>query len=76
MKWIKYQIVQSESAAGVVLTNKKIGYNQDNLAIAQAEAYNGYTIEDDATPEPKSGTEEWVFTLEDGSTVTKAVCVK
>ncbi len=76
MKWIKYRIVQSTPGGQNVFANKKIGYNQDNLAIAQAEAYDGYTIEDDNTPEPKSGTEDWVFTLEDGSTVTKVVCVK
>lgn len=77
MKWIKYQVVQCSTASGNVLVNKKLGYNETNLAIAKNEAYNGsYQIVEDGTPEPTGGTEEWVFTLEDGSTVTKAVHVK
>lgn len=49
MKWIKYQIVcgknQNEEN---ILINKKVGYSAENIAIAEKEAYNGYTIEEDA----------------------------
>lgn len=48
MKWICYQIVQSIIGEEKILANKKVGHNEANLAIAQAEAYNGeYTIEED-----------------------------
>lgn len=48
MKWIKYKVVQDTSGEEVICLIKKIGYNEANLAIAQAEAYNGeYTIEED-----------------------------
>lgn len=51
MKWIKYQIVQSTVGEETILVTKKLGHNEANLAIAQAEAYNGeYTIEDDSLP--------------------------
>ena len=51
MKWIKYQIIQSQIDDEVILTNKKVGYNEHNLAIAEAEAYNGVyeIIEDEKT---------------------------
>lgn len=47
MKWIKYQVVQSTNGEETVLANKKVGYSNENLAIAQREAYNGYEIVDD-----------------------------
>lgn len=47
MKWIKYQIVQSTVGEETILVNKKVGYSDENLAIAQKEAYNGYEIIDD-----------------------------
>lgn len=48
MKWIKYKIVCN--VADNILLEKRIGYSEANLAIAQAEAYNGqYTVEEDAT---------------------------
>lgn len=49
MKWIKYEYVcGTDSDGGEILVKKRIGYNESNLAIAEAEAYNGeYTIEDD-----------------------------
>lgn len=50
MKWIKYKILQSTIGEEVVLVNKKVGYNEENLAIAQKEAYDGYTIVDDEQP--------------------------
>ena len=51
MKWIKYKVVQSTIDDEVICIDKKIGYNEANLAIAQEEAYNGeYQItEDDET---------------------------
>ena len=47
MKWIKYQILQSAIGEQIVLANKKVGYSNENLAIAQKEAYDGYEIVDD-----------------------------
>jgi hypothetical protein len=47
MKWIKYQVVQSTNGEEAVLANKKIGYSDENLAIAQKEAYDGYEIVED-----------------------------
>ena len=47
MKWIKYQVVQCIIGEETVLINKKVGYNDKNLAIAQTEAYNGYQIIED-----------------------------
>jgi hypothetical protein len=79
MKWIKYNIVQNTIGDEVILTPKKVGYSEENLAIAQSEAHDGqYEIIDDGTPEPPRAemkTENWIFTLEDGSTVTKVVYV-
>lgn len=50
MQWIKYKIKQCTIGEEDVLVNKKVGYNEANLAIAQAEAYNGeYTIIEDET---------------------------
>lgn len=52
MKWIKYQIVQSEIDGEVILITKKIGYSEANLAIAEAEAYNGeYEIVEEEGPD-------------------------
>lgn len=46
MKWIKYKILCNENAN--ILIDKKIGYSEANIAIAEAEAYNGeYIIEED-----------------------------
>lgn len=48
MRWIKYQIVQSTVGEEDVLVNKKIGYSEANIAIAEVEAYNGqYEIVED-----------------------------
>ncbi len=46
MKWIKYQIVCN--ADKNILLNKKLEYTAANLAIAEDEAYDGYTIEEDS----------------------------
>ena len=48
MKWIKYQVLQSAIGEEIVLATKKVGYSNENLAIAQKEAYNGYEIIDDS----------------------------
>lgn len=49
MKWIKYQIAQSVIDEETILIEKKVGYSEANLAIAQSEAYNGnYAIEEDS----------------------------
>ena len=46
MKWIKYKILCNEHEE--ILLEKKVGYNEANLAIAESEAYEGkYTIEED-----------------------------
>lgn len=47
MKWIKYKIKQCTVDGEDVLVNKKVGYSEANLAIAQNEAYDGYEIIDD-----------------------------
>ena len=47
MQWIKYQILQSVIGEESILVNKKVGYNEENLAIAEREAYDGYEIIDD-----------------------------
>lgn len=39
MKWIEYKIASGENRD--ILIDKRIGYNEVNLAIATAEAYNG-----------------------------------
>ena len=51
MKWIKYEYVCGTDTDGAeILAKKRVGYSESNLAIAEAEAYNGeYTIEDDGT---------------------------
>lgn len=50
MKWIKYQVVQSVNDGEPICVLKKVDYSEANLAIAQAEAYNGeYAIEDDGS---------------------------
>lgn len=53
MKWIKYQIVQCTIGEEDVLLEKKVGYSEENLAIAEEEAYNGeYEIVEDDKKEP------------------------
>lgn len=64
MKRIKYQIFQSATENGtVVLAEADIPYSEENLAVAQREAYKGeYTIVDDGQPEPETpdtGTVTW-----------------
>lgn len=53
MQWIKYKVVCNVTDE-VILIDKKIGYSEENLVIAEEEAYNGeYTIEDDGKDYPK-----------------------
>lgn len=48
MKWIKYQYICSIVNGEEILLEKKIVYSEENLTIAEAEAYNGqYEILDD-----------------------------
>lgn len=48
MRWIKYQIVQCIVEEEPVLVEKKVGYSEENIAIAEDEAYNGeYEVVDD-----------------------------
>ena len=61
MKIIKYRFQATNSGDGVTLA-KKLPYTEENLAIAEAEAYNGeYTIEDDGQPEPDNSTTDDVL---------------
>lgn len=48
MKWIKYQIVcgKNENKEDILIS-KKVGYSEENIAIAETEAYNGYEIVED-----------------------------
>lgn len=48
MKWIKYKVLQCTVGDTTVLLNKKLGYSDENIAIAEAEAYNGYEIIEDS----------------------------
>ena len=49
MKWIKYKILQSIVDELPIFIEKKIGHSQENLTIAQSEAYNKeYTVEEDS----------------------------
>lgn len=48
MKWIKYQVAQCVTEGETILADKKVGYSDANLAIAQNEAYDGaYEIIED-----------------------------
>ena len=53
MKKIIYELLQGiDSDGNPVLSSVELGYSEANIAIAEKEAYNGYTIEDDGQPEP------------------------
>lgn len=48
MKWIKYDVKQSDVNGKSIFVSKKVEYSEANLAIAEKEAYNDYeVIEDD-----------------------------
>ena len=70
MKWIKYQYVCNILNEGteneeVILLDKKIGYNEANLAIAQKEAYNGQyeIIEDEEEVKIETVPELYIVTF-------------
>ena len=70
MNWIKYQIVCGTNENGEnVLLNKKVGYNAENLAIAEAEAYDGFEIVYDA--DGGQSFEKEPLTIELGGTGAK-----
>lgn len=55
MKKILYELFQAFSPSGEPITLPvELKYSESNLAIAEKEAYNGYTIEDDGQPVPTS----------------------
>jgi hypothetical protein len=61
MKIIKYKLctkvnhgTEEEPVWEEILNPVEMGWNEANVEIAKAEAYNGeYTIEDDGQPEPE-----------------------
>lgn len=59
MKKIIYELLQGiDSDGNLVLSSVELGYSEANLAIAEKEAYNGYTVEDDGQPEPEPAPAE------------------
>ena len=55
MKVIKYRLFQATINGNDVALPKEQPYTEENLAIAEEEAYKGeYTIEDDGQPEPEA----------------------
>lgn len=51
MKKIIYELMQCiDSDGNPVLSSVELVYSDANLAIAEKEAYNGYTVEDDGQP--------------------------
>lgn len=47
MKWIQYQVLQCVVGQATILVDKKVGYSEANLAIAEKEAHDGYVITED-----------------------------
>lgn len=47
MRWIKYNVLQGTVNGENIVTCKKVGYSEANLAIAEKEAYNGYKVVED-----------------------------
>lgn len=56
-KWIKYYLnttIEKDGERVENLTAKAMSYSEENLTIAEKEAYNSqYTVEDDGQPEPE-----------------------
>ena len=56
-KWIKYYLntpIEKDGERVESLTAKAMSYSEENLTIAEKEAYNSqYTVEDDGQPEPE-----------------------
>lgn len=49
MKWIKYKVLQNVIEDEEIFIDKKLGYSDANLAIAEEEAHDGYEIVEDET---------------------------
>lgn len=64
--WIKYQIDQSSAGDGSLLVEKRLEKNNANITIAEAEAYNGYTIVGDSSEVDR--TEGLLYQNKDNST--------
>lgn len=75
MKIIKYKILgymgihnlqTEETEQTECLVGVERPYSEENLAVAQKEAYNGeYTVEDDGQPGPEATAEERITELEE-----------
>lgn len=77
MKWIKYNFLVTVNHGDdenpkleEILTEKFIGYDENNLVIAQKEACDGeYTVEDDGIEEnTKPNLDDRVQALEENNT--------
>ena len=69
MMWIKYQILQNIIDGEKILIEKKVGHNEANLAIAEAEAYDGkITFEED-----EESFEKEPLSIELGGTGAKTI---
>lgn len=52
MRIIRYNLLHETPGGSGILLPKELPYTEENIAIAEDEAYNGeYTIEDDGQPE-------------------------
>ena len=52
MRIIRYNLLHETPGGSGILLPKELPYTEENIAIAEAEAYNGeYFIEDDGRPE-------------------------
>lgn len=75
MKKVKYEILgytgiynpETDKTEQVTcLVGVERPYSDENLAVAQKEAYNGeYAVEDDGQPEPEATPEERIAELEE-----------
>lgn len=55
MRIIRYNLLHKTPGGSGILLPKELPYTEENLAIAEEEAYKGeYTIEDDGQPEPEA----------------------
>ena len=74
MKTIKYKVLghtvetdqDGNETAVEALAEVSMPYSEENLALAQQEAYGDITVEDDGQPEPKvpASTEERITAIE------------
>ena len=55
MRIIMYNLLHKTPGGSGILLPKELPYTEENIAIAEDEAYNGeYFIEDDGQPEPEA----------------------